>query len=269
MQYSVLLILLHVSLAQPFYFGTKLPIPPNERDIVFVVDTSVSMLLRDYLVEDRRTERMSMLKSVLQQFIRELHGSRLALVAFSEQPYTFVPLTQDYSVLQTQLQRLEPAVLTGRRSDVSLALLYCAEQFSHTATEPPVLVLITDATRPNRAIDPRAAARYLADRHFHLHVVGIGAASYAAREQTQQGLIYHPINFRLLEEIAGAGNGQFFWAKDSAQLQQALRVIQNVEQRPVTIAAQYISLPLYPWPLALLVLWLCAWQILPLLGRAR
>ncbi len=266
--YSVFLILLHLSLAQPFHYGQKIPVPPPQRDIVFVVDTSVSMLLRDYLVNDQRTERIIMLKGVLDHFIQQLHGNRLAVVAFSEQPYTFVPLTNDYTLLRYQIQRLEPAVLTGRSSDVSLALLYSARQFTHVASEPPLLVLITDATRPNRHIDPRAAARYLSQQHYHLHVVGIGAASYAAEDTTLQGLVYHPINMQLLQDIAAAGSGRFFWARNTAQLHSALDEIQRAEQRPVNVAAEYIPLPLYQWPLLLAVVWLCGWQILPLVGRS-
>ena len=267
--YGMLLVLVHLSLAQPFHYGQKIPVPPPQRDIVFVVDTSVSMLLRDYLVNTQRTERMTMLKGVLDHFIQQLHGNRLAVVAFSEQPYTFVPLSSDYALLRHQIQRLESAVLTGRSSDVSLALLYSARQFSNSTAEPPVLVLITDATRPDRHIDPRAAARYLAQQHFHLHVVGIGAASYAAEETSQQGLVYHPINMQLLQDIAAAGAGRFFWAKDTAQLQQALQEIQRAELRPVNVATEYVPLPLYHWPLLLAVLWLCGWQLLPLLGRSR
>jgi len=267
--YGVLLALMHLSLAQPFHYGQKIPVPPPQRDIVFMVDTSVSMLLRDYLVNEQRTERMTMLKGVLDHFIQQLHGNRLAVVAFSEQPYTLVPLSSDYALLRYQIQRLEPAVLTGRSSDVSLALLYTVQQFTNPAGEPPVLVLITDATRPNRHIDPRAAARYLAAQHYHLHVVGIGAASYAAEETAQQGLVYHPINFQLLQEIATAGAGRFFWARDTGQLHRALQEIQRAEQRPVSVAAEYVPLPLYQWPLIVAVIWLSSWQLLPLLGRSR
>lgn len=266
--YSVLLTLLHLSMAQPFHYGQKIPVPPPQRDIVFVVDTSVSMLLRDYLVNDQRTERIVMLKGVLDHFIQQLHGNRLAVVAFSEQPYTFVPLTDDYTLLRYQIQRLEPAVLTGRSSDVSLALLYTAKQFTNTAGEPPVLVMITDATRPARHIDPRAAARYLATQHYHLHIVGIGAASYAAEDTTHQSLVYHPINMQLLQEIASAGSGRFFWARNTTQLHNALLEIKQAEQRQVISATEYVPLPLYQWPLLLAVLWLCGWQILPLLRRS-
>ncbi|MBI3563508.1 MAG: VWA domain-containing protein [Gammaproteobacteria bacterium] len=265
--YLVLLGLIHLSLAQPYRYGQKIPTPPPQRDIVFVVDTSVSMLLRDYLVKGQRTERMTMLKSVLDHFIQQLAGNRIAVVAYSEQPYTVVPLSNDYALLRYQIQRLEPAVLTGRTSDLSLALLYSAQQFLSPGSEPPVLVLLTDATRPNRRIDPRAAARYVSAQHYRLHVVAIGAGSYAAQERDHVGLVYQPVNFSLLQEVAQAGQGRFFWAKDTQQLQQVLEEIQRAERRPLEAAAEFVQLPLYHWPLLLAVIWLCAWQLLPLWVR--
>lgn len=267
--YAVLLSLLFVALSQPYRVGKRLPTPEQHRDIVFLVDTSLNMILRDYVVAGHRVDRMSMLKSVLQQFIQALHGNRIGLIAFSEQPYYYVPLTNDYALLQYQLQRLQAAVLTGRTSDISRALLYSlrwVDPANENNDQPkPVLVLISDANRTARHIDPRAAAQFIAERHIHLHTIAIGAGSYAGEDTQHQSLIYHPASFYLLESIAKAGNGKFFWAKDQDSLQQALQAINATELRQVKVEPQFVQHPLYMWPLLLALLWLTLWQVLALL----
>jgi Ca-activated chloride channel family protein len=271
--YGVLLSLFCIALAQPYRLGKRLPEPQRHRDILFLVDTSLSMILRDYIVAGQRTDRMSMLKDVLRHFIEALHGNRIGLIVFSEQPYYYVPLTNDYALLQFQLQRLQAATLTGRSSDISRALLYSLRWTQDGADTKdavkPVLVLITDANRTARHIDPRAAAAFIAQHQLRVHTIAIGAGSYAGAEQGLPTLVYHPASFYLLENIAKAGHGEFFWAKDQDSLQQALHAINQSEMRKVTSEPEFIRHPLYHWPLLGALLWLSGWQLLVLLRRAH
>jgi len=229
------------------------------------------MILRDYVINGQRIDRMTMLKGVLQQFVQALHGNRIGLIVFSEQVYSYVPFTNDYALLDYQIRRLQAAVLTGRTSDISHALLYSLRWLDANAANTngakPVLVLISDANRTARQIDPRAAAAYLAQRHVHVHTIAIGAGSYAGEDTDHQSLIYHPASFYLLESIAKAGNGQFFWAKDQASLQAALQAINATALREVKAPVQFVQHPLYMWPLALALVWLTLWQLLALWRR--
>jgi len=269
--YGVLLSLFCLSLAQPYRIGKRLPAPQSHRDIIFLVDTSLNMTLRDYMVNGVRVSRMTMLKQVLQQFVAALHGNRIGLIVFSEQTYDYVPLTNDYNLLQYQIRRLRSAVLTGRTSNISRALLFSLRRVDRDGTSrngvKPELVLISDANRSARHIDPRAAAAYLARRHIRLNTIAIGAGSYAGAEKHRLTLIYHPASFYLLQGIAKAGGGRFFWAKDEASLQQALRTINTAGLRKLKAAPQYVRHPLYMWPLLLALVWLTLWQLPPLLRR--
>ena len=268
--YAMLLILTQLSLSQPYQYGEKLPTPPEYRDIVFLVDTSVSMMLRDYLVDGRRTDRITMLKGVLSYFIDNLHGNRIELIAFSEQPYTYVPLTNDYALLNYQLQRLQPAVLTGRTSNPSKAMLYAAQRHQNEqTTEKPVFVLLTDITRPDRAIDPRAAASHIASLGYRLHCIAIGAGSYAAEDSRFGSLVYHPTNFQLLETMAKNGQGKFYWASNTSVLGETLQLIQNTETRAVLDEPEYIIIPLYHWPLLMVLIHIFIWQLTGFFRRAH
>lgn len=262
-RYGVLIALCFVALAHPYQQGQKVPEPPRHRDIVFLVDTSITMSLRDYQIEGQRIERMTVLKRVLSHFIDKLQGNRIGLTVFSEQAYHLAPLTTDYALLKKQIYRLESAILTGRTSNPSRALLEVAKQYKNS-DKKPALVLLTDIDRPHRHIDPRSAARYLAGQGFHLHTIGIGAGSEKAKDDDISSLIYQPANLRLLEEIAHAGEGKFFWTKDVGSLNQALQLIKQTEVRKTEVVAEYVKRPLYMWVLLSALVWLSGWQLLAL-----
>lgn len=268
--WCMLFTLIHLSLAQPYRLGERLPDPPSHRDIVFVIDTSVSMVLEDYLVDNRRTSRMAMLQSVMQHFIDQLQGNRIGLVVYSEEVYSLVPLTTDYPLLKQQFNRMLPAVLTGRTSNPGKALLYALEQHqTETAQQRPTVVLISDVNRPDREIDPRIAAARLQQHGFTVHTVAIGAGSYAARDSQGASLVYHPTNYPLLKQIAEQGKGRFFSANDQNNIQQALLTIQQSEKRQIDTEPQYIKLMLYQWPLLLALVLLSLAQLFQLArGRA-
>jgi Ca-activated chloride channel family protein len=263
--YAIALLGLVTALAHPFRLGEELPAPPEYRDTVFLVDSSISMLRRDYLVDDKRVDRMTLLKSVLTHFIDQLEGNRISVVAFSEQTYTLVPLTADYDFLRAMVRRLEPALFTGSRSDISRAMLYTLRKLEHSgslpASERPALVLLTDVNRPVRDIDPRVTASYLAQQGYRLHVIAIGAPSYAADEKAIASLIYHPVNFDLLKKISANAGGKFFWARDIGSLQQAMLTIQQTERRAVEIAPRHVPVSLYQWPLAASIAWIVLMQL--------
>lgn len=253
---ALLIFFISLALSQPYRITHKLPEPPAHRDIIFMLDTSVSMVLKDYVVNGQRIDRITMLQNVLSHFIDRLNGNRMQLIVFSEQAYTLVPLTEDYALLKYQLQRIQPAVLTGRGTDISRALLYAVQPYLNTENKDsiPVVVMLTDANRPVRDIDPVTTARYIAEQGIRLHTIAIGAASYSAEQKRELGLIYHPASFYLLEKIAQAGNGKLFWARNTQLLQDALAEIQKTEKRKTQTQAQYVKQHVYYWPLGFAVL---------------
>lgn len=277
--WTIIVGLLHLALAQPYRLGQRLPDPPQQRDIVFVIDTSVSMVLEDYLVDGQRISRMRMLQSVMQHFINQLQRdpapgnqerNRISLVVYSEQVYTLASLTTDYALLQRQFNRMVPAVLTGRTSNPGKALLYTLEQFKDdTGTERPTIVLISDVNRPDRDIDPRVASASLKQHGFHVHSIAIGAGSYAAENRRGTHLVYHPTHYQLLQQIAAQGAGKFFSVNDAQSIQRALHTIQQGEKRQVAVEPQYIKRMLYHWPLLVAVLLVTLAQLWQLLRRTR
>ncbi|MDH5182427.1 MAG: VWA domain-containing protein [Gammaproteobacteria bacterium] len=258
---GILLLLLYLmllmALAQPYRMGEEIPQGAPQREIMFVLDSSVSMVLKDYKVDGQRVDRIAMMKTVMQHLLQQLSQNRMGITVFSELSYTLVPMTSDMGLSMRMLQRLQPAMLTGRRSDVGQALISVERELSDYVGEDevkPLLVLISDVQQSGRKLDPRLVAAHVRKQGYTLHTIAIGAASKEAQDKSSSGLIYQTTNFQLLEQMAERGGGRFFWAKDMPSMQQAVLEIQRSEMRQQKQTPVFIRIPLYHWPLMLALL---------------
>lgn len=252
------LALLVLALAQPVRLGERLPEPPRQRDIVFIVDTSVGMLLRDYTLAGERLTRMDMLKRLLDELVQGLAGDRIGVVAFGESAHTLVPLTADHALVRSQLARLESG-LAGRFKAIGAAVAQAVQAARRVqGGERRLLVLLTDGQQPTGAIAPLAAAQLAADEGLALYTVAIGATSYAAAEEGAGNLIYHPADLELLRAMAAQTGARAYHADGSAALAAAIR---DITARPAAAddrPPRHRRLPLYPWPLLAAALLLLA-----------
>ncbi|MDH5324937.1 MAG: VWA domain-containing protein [Gammaproteobacteria bacterium] len=257
-----------LALAHPYRNGQQLPAPPEFRDVVFIVDTEVNMLLRDYIVDGNRVDRMSMVKGVLSHLAKNLKGNRMSIVLFSEQSGPLVPLTQDHQLIQAMIKRIQVGV-TGRMSDPGNALLQTLkslkqnlllQQHSYPKNSPtsplpkPILVLLSGVGRPVTDIDPVAAATLLKQQSLTLHTIAIGAATLEAEEKELNTLVYQPADFELLQNMAKTTGGRFVWAKNADSLSEAILEIQKAETHTGGEQQQFVKDPLYQWPLSLLLI---------------
>ena len=71
------------------------------------LDTSGSMRALDFEREGRRTDRLQVVREVVKAFIKKRNNDRIGMVVFGEQAFTQCPLTMDYGVLLSFLDRIE------------------------------------------------------------------------------------------------------------------------------------------------------------------
>jgi Ca-activated chloride channel family protein len=270
--YAASVTCLVISLAEPVLTGEKLPDPPQERDIVFIVDASIAMVLRDYLVDGERIDRMRMLKGVLDAMVRQMADDRIGLIVYGENAYTLVPLTRDQSLLRTMLTRIETTV-AGRYNGVGEAIALAVKQTRDQATDDSerrrLLVLMTAGSYPTGKIDDFAAATLAAEAGIPLYVVAIGAGSHSAGEERTSGLIYQPADLERLKSLAALTGADAFRAGDNEALQKTLQEIAERETNPRELPPRHVSRPLYQWPLLAGLLLLVFPQLAGLTGRRR
>jgi len=242
-----------LALAEPVRVGERLPDPPAVRDIVLVVDTSVSMVLRDYVLDGERVSRMAVLKGLLDPFIAGLSQARVSVIVFAERSHTLVPLTTDTDLARAQVQRLRTGV-AGRFNALGEAIALGVRELDRAAPATDAerrrfLVLFTDADQATGGIVPEAAAALAAEAGMRLYTVGIGATDEAAAEETRGGLIYAPVDMARLERLADATGGRHFLARDTASLREAIDAINRQEAHALDVEPQRWTWPLYHWPL--------------------
>lgn len=260
-----------IALTQPVRIGEKLPDPPQERDIVFIVDASVSMILRDYILDGERIDRMTLLKGVLNDFIHKLKGERMSIIVFGDHAYTLVPLTTDQFLLQKMLSRVQ-ATMAGRFNAMGDAIALAVKQVASTdklaAKRKRVLVLLTDADQPTGDISPETAAQLAKKESLPLYTIAIGATSIAAEESRQGGLLYSPVDLKLVQRLSEITGAKSFQAGDPDALTKAIQAISLHETNKSKSKPLYFREALYHWFLIFAVSLYSFYQLVVLLKNA-
>jgi Ca-activated chloride channel family protein len=260
-------LMLSLALAQPVRIGEQLPDLPPERDIVLLVDVSISMTLKDYHYEGKNISRLDVLKRLLHNFVGQLQGERLAMIVFAEKPYVFVPLTRDHSLLQRQLQRLTGA-MTGRISALGDAITLGIKEASKQPQRKQLFVLFTDANESLGRVTPEAAAELAAEAGIPLYSIAIGSTA-KNQQEVAGGLLYQPVSLALLQTVTKRTGGKTYEANDVQAIEQALIAINQQQQNKAAAQPRYRQHPLYFWFLLIGLLPLLVWQLWLVSGVAK
>ena len=249
--------LLIVALSQPVSIGKRLPDPPQQRDIVFIVDASVSMILRDYILQGERIDRMSLLKAVLDNFIQKFKGERMSIIVFGDTAYTLVPLTSDQMLLRNMLARIQ-ATMAGRFNAMGEAIALAvkkAQPASDNEISPAgrkrVVVLLTDSDQPTGNIDPLIAAKLAKQNRLPVYTVAVGATNPEAEEVRKGGLLYAPVDLELLAKISEMTGAKSYHAINTRTLSQAIQDISAHESNKAKVKPEYYRQNFYHWFLIL------------------
>jgi len=64
------------------------------------------MSAEDYIVNGHRVSRLDVIKSTVENFIKQRQSDRIGLVVFGSQAYTVCPLTTDHAWLLQNLRQV-------------------------------------------------------------------------------------------------------------------------------------------------------------------
>ncbi|MCB9709311.1 MAG: VWA domain-containing protein [Myxococcales bacterium] len=235
-----------VALARPQYGGHSLLLKKRGIDIVVALDFSKSMLARD--VSPSRIERA---KAEVVQFVEELGGDRVGIVAFAGDTIQF-PMTTDYPAIRLFLRDLNPYDMPLGGTAIGRALTVAQQMLGQAQDATPkelrsdqVVVLVTDGE--DHEGEPSEAAEGLAKAGIKLFVVGIGSSSPArvptyAEDGTLKGyltddsgdVVMTALDARGERELRGlartTGGSYFRAAKGSAGIEHIRHQIHRMKQ---------------------------------------
>jgi Ca-activated chloride channel family protein len=247
--------LLVVAAARPQWLGELEAVPVSGRDIMLAVDLSRSMQQTDFEVRGKLIDRLTAVKFVALDFIDRRVGDRIGLILFGERAYLQSPLTFDRATVSTLLK--EAALgLAGDATALGDAIGIAVKRLRGDRVQNRVLILLTDGANTAGEIEPIKAAELAAKAGLRIHTIGIGADE----QRTRQLFGTYRLNPNLdldeatLRTIAAQTGGRYFRARDSAELNEIYRLIDEIEPMDQDPRRYRPVAALYPWPLAFALL---------------
>lgn len=157
-----------LSLTQPRYGYTWQESKRRGRDVLLAIDVSRSMLATDLA-----PNRLARAKLTAQDFIRQLEGDRVGLVAFAGSAFLQAPLTADYGAVLNSMNELDPDIIPLGGSNMAEAIKTAEEAFGKGESDHRCLIIFTDGEELD-ADGIRAAERVKGA--IRIFTVGLGSA---------------------------------------------------------------------------------------------
>lgn len=245
-------LLLVLAASRPQWLGESVEIPISGRDLMLAVDLSDSMRTADFLIEGKQVNRLQATKRVASKFIERRRGDRLGLILFGTQAYLQTPLTFDSKTVNRLL--LEAAIgLAGERTAIGDAIGLAIKRLDLESDNSRVLILMTDGANTAGEVTPIKAAQLAASRDLKIYTIGIGADTQV--ETTWFGLKRSnpaaQLDEKTLRAIAQTSGGQYFRARDSADLERIYALLDELEPMPRDRQNLRSIKALFVWPLSL------------------
>ncbi len=223
-----------LALARPTWIGEAISLPASGRDLLLAVDISGSMQVEDMLIGQNQVPRINAVKQVVGDFIERRRGDRLGLVLFGTHAYIQAPLTFDGKTVKRFLMEAQLG-FAGRETAIGDAIGLAVKRLRDRPAESRVLIILTDGANTAGEVQPLDAAGLAADNGVRIHTIGIGAdkmimpglfgSSFGSRVVNPS----QDLDEDTLLRIAQMTGGQYFRARDPAELVEIYKLLDSLE----------------------------------------
>lgn len=220
-------------------------------DIMLALDTSGSMRALDFIEEEKRITRLTVVKGVVSDFIENRPNDRIGMVVFGEQAYTQCPLTLDQDILQSFLSKLEIG-MAGDSTAIGSAIGIAVKRLKDLESESKVIILLTDGRNNAGSLAPIQAAKTAKTFGIKIHTIGVGTkgkAPFLVNSVFGQRYVYQEVDIdeTTLKEISQITGGQYFRATDLPSLKGIYNKIDEMEKSEVKVIdhSEYTELFFY------------------------
>ena len=243
--------LLVLGAARPQWLGPPQDVPRSGRDLMLAIDTSGSMSIEDMQLAGEAVPRYAAIQAIASDFIHRRNGDRVGLILFGTRAYLLVPLTFDLKTVGKQLAD-STIGLAGRETAIGDALGLAVKRLRERPEDQRVLVLLTDGVNTAGELDPRKAIDLAAANHVRVYTIGIGAEALRVNSLFGSRVVNPSADLdeAMLKRMAEATGGRYFRARNSDELADVYRTIDQLE--PVADAKESLRPvdELYWMPLA-------------------
>ena len=256
----LLWLLLLLAAARPTWIGEAIELPNSGRDLMLAVDISGSMQVEDMQLGKNLVSRVEAVRRVGADFIDSRKGDRLGLILFGSNAYLQSPLSFDTPTVKRFLQEAQIG-FAGQETAIGDAIGLAVKRLKERPAQSRVLILLTDGQDTASSVRPLDAAQLASDLGIRIYTIGIGAermtlpglfgSSFGSRQVNPAA----DLDEATLQKIAQTTGGQYFRARDPAELAgiyQLLDQLEPVEQATVSYRPRQ-ALGYVPLLLALLL----------------
>jgi Ca-activated chloride channel family protein len=230
-------------------------------DIVMAIDVSSSMLARDL-----KPNRLSALKEVAADFIRQRPNDRIGLVAYAGEAFTKTPITSDKSIVLNSLREITYGQLNDGTA-IGMGLATSVNRLKESKAISKIIILLTDGVNNSGFIEPQTAADLAVEYGIKSYTIGLGTngnalspIAYNADGSFRYGMRQVEIDEKLLQEIANATGGKYFRATDNEKLEAIYDEINKLEKTEIEEFKYYkYEEKFRPWVLLAGALLLLEW----------
>lgn len=128
-----------LALARPQWGEEKRKVERKGVDLIFLLDTSLSML-----AEDVKPNRLDKSKLEIKSLIRRLKGDRVGMVAFAGSSFLQCPLTLDYSAFLLFVDSLKPGYIPNPGTSLSQAIGLAVRAFPDQTLKYKAALIFSD-----------------------------------------------------------------------------------------------------------------------------
>jgi len=245
-----------LALARPTWIGDAITLPASGRDLLLAVDISGSMQVEDMLIGQNQVPRINAVKQVVGDFIERRRGDRMGLVLFGSRAYVQAPLTFDGQTVKRFLMEAQLG-FAGRETAIGDAIGLAVKRLRERPADSRVMILLTDGANTAGEVQPLEAASLAADLGVRIHTIGIGAdkmllpglfgSSFGSRVVNPS----QDLDEETLQSIAKKTGGQYFRARDPAELVEIYKLLDTLEPVDQEEESYRPQSSLYHFPLAL------------------
>jgi Ca-activated chloride channel family protein len=179
-------------------------------EISLILDASGSM---------KQSNKFTITKQIVSDFIKERKTDRLALSIFADFAYVAVPLTYDKNSLLQLMEHIEVGIAGQSKTALYEALYLSSDLFKNSKSKNKIAILITDGFNNVDTIPLDVAISKANKYNIKVYTIAIGS------NVDYDGMV--------LEKIANNTGGEFFEANSVEKLKQIYKTIDELEKSQI------------------------------------
>lgn len=214
-------LLVVLTLGQPQWGEEKKQLKRKGIDLIFMVDTSLSMLAQDV-----KPSRIDKAKFLMKSFLKHLSGDRVGIVTFAGASYLQSPLTLDYSAFSLFADSIQVGYIPETGTDLSQGIQMAIQSFPKDDKKYRAVIVLSDGEALEGQTENAIQAAKKEKTRFYSIGLGSpegepiplrssdGKISGYKKDPTGQ-MVVTKLNVELLESLAKETGGLYFQSTPS------------------------------------------------------